>query len=177
MFHCPALPRALASTAVALLLTGAPAMAQTASTTVAPAATEPAPAAPSAETPTAAPTAAPAASTTAAAPAGASEEPPSTEAVEGDCVDPASQAEAATSPAPTAEGTAVAGTTGWSGGTGGSQVGTNPQGAVATSKTWHAPTARGLDLMGRPEPVTEVAADASAAEPAAQPAVAVTPEC
>lgn len=151
MFNRTALPPSLAATALALLLSAAPVLAQTAATTTEQADTT--------------------------APATATAQPPSDTALEGDCVDPASQAEAATSPAPTAEGTATAGTTGWSGGTGGSQVGTNPQGAVATSKTWHAPTARGLDLMGRPEPVTEAAAQASAETPAAEPAVAVTPDC
>ena len=43
------------------------------------------------------------------------------------------------------------GTTGWSGGTGGSQLGTNTQGAVERSPTWQPPTARGLDLKGQPE--------------------------
>jgi hypothetical protein len=61
-------------------------------------------------------------------------------------------AEAATPPEAgdaTAPGNAA---TGWSGGLGGSQTGTNPQGAVAESKTWQPPTARGLDLVGAPEP-------------------------
>ena len=34
------------------------------------------------------------------------------------------------------------------GGTGGSQIGTNTAGAVPESKTWQPPTARGLDLNG-----------------------------
>lgn len=42
--------------------------------------------------------------------------------------------------------------TGWSGGFGGSHSGTNPSGAVAQSRTWQPPTARGLDLAGAPEP-------------------------
>jgi hypothetical protein len=64
-------------------------------------------------------------------------------------------AEPATPPQPGAEGTAPgnAGSTGWTGGLGGSQIGTNTAGAVATSKTWQPPTARGLDLMSAPEPV------------------------
>jgi len=41
--------------------------------------------------------------------------------------------------------------TGWSGGLGGSHTGTSPSGAVAASKTWQPPTARGLDLAGQPE--------------------------
>lgn len=62
------------------------------------------------------------------------------------------QAEAATPPMPGAEATAPGNAaTGWSGGLGGSQTGTNPQGAVAESLTWQPPTARGLDLMGPPE--------------------------
>ena len=50
----------------------------------------------------------------------------------------------------TADGTAPgnSGSTGWTGGTGGSQIGTNTAGAVAESKTWQPPTARGLDLKG-----------------------------
>ncbi|WP_246054902.1 hypothetical protein [Paracoccus gahaiensis] len=47
------------------------------------------------------------------------------------------------------------GTTGWSGGTGGSQLGTNIQGATDSSPTWQPPTARGLDLAGLAEPVAE----------------------
>ncbi|MBP7001762.1 hypothetical protein [Amaricoccus sp.] len=61
-------------------------------------------------------------------------------------------AAAATAPTPgdaTAPGNAA---TGWSGGLGGSQTGTSPHGAVAESKTWQPPTARGLDLAGEPEP-------------------------
>lgn len=82
---------------------------------------------------------------------------------------PAVQAEAAVAPAvavdcadtgaatPATQGQGAPGnteSTGWSGGTGGSHVGTTPQGAVRESKTWHAPTARGLDLMGK-APVVE----------------------
>ena len=70
----------------------------------------------------------------------------------GDCPEPAGAAEAATPPEPgdaTAPGNAA---TGWSGGLGGSQTGTNPAGAVAESRTAQPPTARGLDLMAGPEP-------------------------
>lgn len=65
------------------------------------------------------------------------------------------QAEPATQPDATEDATAAenSGSTGWSGGTGGSQLGTNTQGAVLTSPTWQPPTARGLDLMGEAEPV------------------------
>ncbi|RAI57780.1 hypothetical protein [Roseicella frigidaeris] len=66
---------------------------------------------------------------------------------------PGAQAEAATPPArESRDGTAPgnAGSTGWSGGTGGSQIGTNPQGAVSTSRTWQPPTARGLDPLATP---------------------------
>ena len=58
---------------------------------------------------------------------------------------------AATEPQPaTADGTAPgnSGSTGWSGGTGGSMIGTSPSGAVPQSKTWQPPTARGLGLTG-----------------------------
>ena len=48
---------------------------------------------------------------------------------------------------------AAAGSTGWTGGTGGSMIGTNPSGAVGVSKSWQPPTARGIDLMmGAAEP-------------------------
>lgn len=70
----------------------------------------------------------------------------------GDCAKPAGVAEAATPPEPgdaTAPGNAA---TGWSGGLGGSFTGTNTAGAVAESRTAQPPTARGLDLMGGPEP-------------------------
>lgn len=69
------------------------------------------------------------------------------------CTDSSGKAEPATSPAPSEDGTAAenTGTTGWSGGTGGSQLGTNTQGAVERSPTWQPPTARGLDLKGVPE--------------------------
>ena len=42
----------------------------------------------------------------------------------------------------------MAGTTGWTGGTGGSQLGTTPAGALPESKTWQPPVATGIDLMG-----------------------------
>lgn len=67
-----------------------------------------------------------------------------------DCPANKSVAEPATHPDASKDATAAenSGTTGWSGGTGGSHLGTNTQGAVATSKTWQPPTARGLDLKG-----------------------------
>ncbi|HRO15359.1 MAG TPA: hypothetical protein PLL33_10000 [Paracoccus sp. (in: a-proteobacteria)] len=40
------------------------------------------------------------------------------------------------------------GSTGFTGGLGGSMIGTNPSGAVPESRTWQPPTARGLDLRG-----------------------------
>ncbi|MFC3127654.1 hypothetical protein ACFOD4_21535 [Pseudoroseomonas globiformis] len=57
------------------------------------------------------------------------------------------KAEPATPPARGQDGTAPgnAGSTGWSGGTGGSYIGTNPQGSSEASRTWQPPTARGLD--------------------------------
>ncbi|MBK4215871.1 hypothetical protein JJJ17_08035 [Paracoccus caeni] len=75
----------------------------------------------------------------------------------GDCASAAGQAEAATEPQPGQDGTAPgnAGSSGWTGGTGGSHIGTNAQGALPESKTWQPPTARGLDLAGRPEPVAQ----------------------
>jgi hypothetical protein len=62
-----------------------------------------------------------------------------------------SRAEAATPPARNGDGTApgAAGSTGWSGGTGGSHIGTNTQGAVRESRTWQPPTARGLDPLAQ----------------------------
>lgn len=70
-----------------------------------------------------------------------------------DCPAPESLAEAATQPDASDDATAAenAGTTGWSGGTGGSQLGTNAQGAVDSSPNWQPPTARGLDLAGNAE--------------------------
>jgi hypothetical protein len=65
----------------------------------------------------------------------------------------AGKAEAATPPArDSGDGTAPgnAGSTGWSGGTGGSHIGTNPSGAVRQSRTWQPPTARGLDPLAAP---------------------------
>ncbi|MBM3605537.1 MAG: hypothetical protein FJX25_12535 [Alphaproteobacteria bacterium] len=74
-----------------------------------------------------------------------------------DCPAPETQAEPATQPDPSEDATAPenTGTTGWSGGTGGSQLGTNIQGAVPDSPTWQPPTARGLDLKGVAEAVAE----------------------
>lgn len=74
---------------------------------------------------------------------------------EGDCPAPDSVAQPATQPQPGANGTDPnnTGSTGWTGGTGGSQIGTNAQGALPDSPTWQPPTARGLDLTGRAEPV------------------------
>ena len=78
-----------------------------------------------------------------------------TDGMAGTCPEPDTRAEAATQPDPGENATAPenSGTTGWSGGTGGSQLGTNAQGAVDSSPTWQPPTARGLDLAGLPEPV------------------------
>lgn len=81
-------------------------------------------------------------------------------AVAVDCADTGSAA-------PATQGQGAPGnteSTGWSGGTGGSHVGTTPQGAVRESKTWHAPTARGLDLMGK-APVVEAQPAAAASQP------------
>lgn len=67
------------------------------------------------------------------------------------CPQPSGVAEAATPPEPgdgTAPGNAA---TGWSGGFGGSQAGTNTAGAVPESPAVQPPTARGLDLKGAPE--------------------------
>lgn len=71
------------------------------------------------------------------------------------CPSDAGQAEAATQPDASEDGTSAqnSGSTGWSGGTGGSQLGTNTQGAVEESASWQPPTARGLDLMGQAEVV------------------------
>lgn len=60
-------------------------------------------------------------------------------------------ASAATPPDPAApDGTSPdsAGSSGWTGGLGGSMIGTNPAGAVPESTTWQPPTSRGLDLQG-----------------------------
>ena len=74
---------------------------------------------------------------------------------EGACPAPDTVAENATPMQPGANGTDAnnAGSSGWSGGLGGSHLGTNSQGAVTASPTWQPPTARGLDLAGRAEPV------------------------
>lgn len=70
-----------------------------------------------------------------------------------ECAADAGVAEPATQPDASEDSTAAenTGTTGWSGGTGGSQLGTNSQGAVESSPTWQPPTARGLDLAGLAE--------------------------
>ncbi|QXI65673.1 hypothetical protein CP157_03465 (plasmid) [Paracoccus marcusii] len=70
-----------------------------------------------------------------------------------ECAADAGVAEPATQPDASEDSTAAenTGTTGWSGGTGGSQLGTNIQGAVESSPTWQPPTARGLDLAGTAE--------------------------
>lgn len=74
-----------------------------------------------------------------------------------ECPDPSTMAEPADSPQPSEDATAPenTGTSGWSGGLGGSQLGTNTQGAVERSPTWQPPTARGLDLAGMPEVVED----------------------
>ncbi|WP_234853495.1 MULTISPECIES: hypothetical protein [Paracoccus] len=76
---------------------------------------------------------------------------------EGDCPARDTVAQPATAPQPGANATDAnnAGSSGWSGGLGGSHLGTNTQGALATSPTWHPPTVRGLDLAGRAEPVAQ----------------------
>jgi len=58
----------------------------------------------------------------------------------------------ATEPEPAEGGTAPenAGSTGWTGGTGGAFIGTTPAGAVPQSKTWQPPVTTGLDLLGGP---------------------------
>lgn len=71
---------------------------------------------------------------------------------------PAGECDQGEAEAATAMGaTGATESTGWSGGTGGSYTGTTPQGKTRESKTWHAATARGLDLKGAPEPVAEPA--------------------
>jgi hypothetical protein len=65
----------------------------------------------------------------------------------------ASKVEPATPPdMQSADGTAPGngGSTGWTGGTGGAHIGTNPAGSTPHSKTWQPPTARGLDLAKAP---------------------------
>ncbi|KGJ02154.1 hypothetical protein EQ718_04710 [Paracoccus versutus] len=83
------------------------------------------------------------------------QKPAQTAAAAGECPPAAAQAEPATPETALADGTAPenSGSTGWTGGTGGSMIGTNPSGADAATRTWQPPTARGLDLAGRPEPV------------------------
>ncbi|WP_424139030.1 hypothetical protein [Roseomonas chloroacetimidivorans] len=91
-----------------------------------------------------------------ALPAFAQDRPPSSQSLTtGTGCQQASRAEAATPPARNSgDGTAPgnAGSTGWSGGTGGSHIGTNPSGATSASQTWHSPTARGLDPIASPAP-------------------------
>ena len=80
----------------------------------------------------------------------AQSDPPSKQSLEApNACDPTAVAETPTPPAQESnDGTAPGstGSTGWSGGTGGSFIGTTSAGAVAESKTWQPPTARGLDL-------------------------------
>ncbi|MBB5692718.1 hypothetical protein [Muricoccus pecuniae] len=87
-----------------------------------------------------------------ASPSLAQNRPPSSQSLNSGagCPGGGNKAEAATPPARgSGDGTAPGntGSTGWSGGTGGSFIGTNPRGAVATSPTWQPPTARGLDPL------------------------------
>jgi hypothetical protein len=89
-----------------------------------------------------------------ASPALAQSRPPSSQALNDapGCAQPG-KADAATPPARgSGDGTAPgnAGSTGWSGGTGGSHIGTNTNGATASSRTWQPPTARGLDPLTAP---------------------------
>ena len=90
-----------------------------------------------------------------ATPSAAQDRPPSSQSLQGpgDCGG-GSKAQPATGPAPESrDGTAPgnAGSTGWSGGTGGSHIGTNTNGALPSSPTWQPPTARGLDpIAARP---------------------------
>ncbi|MDX7951523.1 hypothetical protein P7D22_10125 [Lichenihabitans sp. Uapishka_5] len=73
-----------------------------------------------------------------------------------DCANAAATLTPATQTAPAAaDGTAPgnAGSTGWSGGTGGSYLGTTPAGASKDSKTWQPATARGLDPLAPQAPV------------------------
>lgn len=74
---------------------------------------------------------------------------------EGKCPAADTVAQPATVPQPGSDSTEAnnTGTSGWSGGLGGSQLGTNTQGAIPSSSTWQPPTARGLDLAGRADPV------------------------
>jgi hypothetical protein len=84
---------------------------------------------------------------------GAAGQPRSAQSLEGPGCNAAGKAEAATPPARgSGDGTAPgnAGSTGWSGGTGGSNIGTNPSGATQASRTWQPPTARGLDPFTAP---------------------------
>lgn len=95
-----------------------------------------------------------------AGPAWAQSSPPSSQALNSPgCVAAAGRAEAATQPRQGGrDGTAPgnAGSTGWSGGTGGSFIGTNTAGATSASRTWQPPTARGLDPISAPKPAERV---------------------
>ncbi|TCZ55566.1 hypothetical protein [Roseicella aquatilis] len=88
------------------------------------------------------------------APSFAQDRPPSQQSLRNDpACNQATKAEAATPPARNSgDGTAPgnAGSTGWSGGTGGSFIGTNTSGATRNSPTWQPPTARGLDPIAAP---------------------------
>ncbi|MTH33525.1 hypothetical protein GL279_02805 [Paracoccus limosus] len=71
-----------------------------------------------------------------------------------ECPPAAAQAQPATPEVAGADATAPSnsGSTGWTGGAGGSHIGTTPSGAGTQTRTWQPPTARGLDLAGSPEP-------------------------
>lgn len=88
----------------------------------------------------------------------AQSDPPSKQSLEApQACDPKTVAETPTKPAQgSADGTAPGstGSTGWSGGLGGSFIGTTSAGAVKESKTWQPPTARGLDLAMAPAPAS-----------------------
>ncbi|MDB5376111.1 MAG: hypothetical protein JWR00_557 [Rubritepida sp.] len=80
------------------------------------------------------------------------QQPPSGQSTVQGC-NPSGRAEAATPPQRgSGDGTAPgnAGTTGWTGGMGGSHLGTNTQGATQNSPTWQPPTARGIDPIAAP---------------------------
>lgn len=157
----------LSALLAATALTASAAWAQTAPVAPAPTDSQPpaaaAPASPG--QPAAAPAAAQPAATpaaeqpVAAAPAPAEQTQEQGLSGEGDCPAPDTMAQPATMPQPGADSTDAnnAGSSGWSGGLGGSQLGTNAQGAVTASPTWQPPTARGLDLKGKAEPVAMTA--------------------
>jgi hypothetical protein len=80
------------------------------------------------------------------------QQPPSGQSTVQGC-NPSGRAEAATPPQRgSGDGTAPgnAGSSGWTGGMGGSHLGTNTQGATQNSPTWQPPTARGLDPIAAP---------------------------